>query len=507
LEALYDDIPDAVKDFGILSSNIIVQEGGTSLETNSLYKILFPISAPEEHNDLGGIDGGTAGEYYHLTFDEYNGSATSNIDADKWDGQDSTATFKAADTHLLNGKPYTAFVSTAGDTMSGTLISPVSIISSATLLGNIYMGTNDIEFGIASRILRLSNNVLELVNNTSGGGVSLHANDEMNFNAGSYNFQNASVSFGDYGILSIDWANSDDGAGSELDADKLDGQEGSYYLSDTANSIGHYHIENSTIQVADIDLSSVTLSKLTNDAGFVTGSSVAVTYIPTDTGSAVGDIMYYDGSKWVALSSGTANQFLKTGAVPSWDTPVGAGDCTKADDEVITGDWKFNNNQTTFTAIVVEGDANFSDSNSTVTVAGYMSVNGFNSRIRATRVIAQTIPNATWTKVEFNTEIYDGIGEYNTSSATFTATNTGYYAVVAAFAAGNAAWESGEIWKIGLFKNGSQVTEGYVWRSLSAGTWPAYSNLSDHIYLEAGNYIDIRVYHNRGGDTPSLAVL
>jgi hypothetical protein len=39
-----------------------------------------------------------------------------------------------------------------------------------------------------------------------------------------------------------------------------------------ADSIGRYHIINSTIQVADIDLSSVTLSRLTNDAGFILSS-------------------------------------------------------------------------------------------------------------------------------------------------------------------------------------------------------------------------------------------
>jgi hypothetical protein len=40
-------------------------------------------------------------------------------------------------------------------------------------------------------------------------------------------------------------------------------------------------------------------------------------------GAGQGDIIYYNGTKFIALSSGTVGQYLKTGTIPSWDTPAG----------------------------------------------------------------------------------------------------------------------------------------------------------------------------------------
>lgn len=46
-----------------------------------------------------------------------------------------------------------------------------------------------------------------------------------------------------------------------------------------------------------------------------------------------GDILYYDTDQWKVLAAGDAGKYLKTGgaaANPSWDTPAGVGDMTKA---------------------------------------------------------------------------------------------------------------------------------------------------------------------------------
>ena len=46
---------------------------------------------------------------------------------------------------------------------------------------------------------------------------------------------------------------------------------------------------------------------------------------------ATGDVLYYDGEEWVRLAA-DAGKYLKSGAsAPSWDTPAGSGDMTKAD--------------------------------------------------------------------------------------------------------------------------------------------------------------------------------
>jgi len=111
-----------------------------------------------------------------------------------------TSTLKSADSELLDGKNYDAFVSTEGDVVGGTLS-----MSSAT-----------VKF--------------------------LNAYDTASSTIGT---TGQTIFYGDGSSLS--------GVGAEIG-------EG---------SIGHYHIADSTIQVADIDLSSVTISQLTNDAGFL----------------------------------------------------------------------------------------------------------------------------------------------------------------------------------------------------------------------------------------------
>jgi len=159
------------------------------------------------------------------------------------------------------------------------------------------------------------------------------------------------------------------GSGSGLNADTLDSHDSTYFqVNLTTPSWKAYDSD----RWDGVDSTNTFLSATKSDstAFQLDIASVNITTALMGIGSKAGDLMYYNGTKWVALSSGTAGQYLETGTVPIWNTPAGAGDCTKADDEVITGDWHFNNNQTTFTAIVVEGDANFSDSDSTVTVAG-----------------------------------------------------------------------------------------------------------------------------------------
>jgi len=62
------DLPSMVEDFGILAAKIIIQQGTTGFTSvATAYETLFPINSPPDHNDLGGIQGGAADDYYHLT--------------------------------------------------------------------------------------------------------------------------------------------------------------------------------------------------------------------------------------------------------------------------------------------------------------------------------------------------------------------------------------------------------------------------------------------------------
>ncbi|MHA1302202.1 MAG: hypothetical protein ACTSPI_00680 [Candidatus Heimdallarchaeaceae archaeon] len=66
--ALLPDVPDFVSEFAKLAAKIILKEGGTNFTAVvSAYETLFPMSGEFNHNDLGGIQGGAADDYYHLT--------------------------------------------------------------------------------------------------------------------------------------------------------------------------------------------------------------------------------------------------------------------------------------------------------------------------------------------------------------------------------------------------------------------------------------------------------
>jgi len=124
------------------------------------------------------------------------------------------------------------------------------------------------------------------------------------------------------------------------------------------------------------------------------------------------------------------------------------------------------------------------------------------SRMRATRGTLQTIPTGTVTIVQYNTEVYDNLGEYdNTTNYRFTANEAGYYLVTAATITDIVAWSANQYWETSIYKNGAEHTPGlrdYVDASV---TRRAHSVVADIVYLSANDYIDIRILHGRGSDT------
>ena len=61
-------LPDVIRTDGILVGRIIVVQGGsTATEIDSAFDVSFGPASVRNHNDLAGLQGGTASEYYHLT--------------------------------------------------------------------------------------------------------------------------------------------------------------------------------------------------------------------------------------------------------------------------------------------------------------------------------------------------------------------------------------------------------------------------------------------------------
>ena len=125
------------------------------------------------------------------------------------------------------------------------------------------------------------------------------------------------------------------------------------------------------------------------------------------------------------------------------------------------------------------------------------------SRMRVTKNNAQTISHNTTTIIQYDDEDFDNLGEF--ASYTFTAKEAGYYFVAGGLESVAVAWGVDDIWQIRLYKNGAIYSYGSR-NSGAAETYVQKSILSDIIKLGATEYIDIRCYHNQGGDVNTSAV-
>lgn len=151
----------------------------------------------------------------------------------------------------------------------------------------------------------------------------------------------------------------------------------------------------------------------------------------------------------------------------------------------------------------------YSDANTMLRVhteTGSVGIIDFNhqSRTRAYRATTtQSIPNNTWTKIQFNAETYDEQGEFDsTTNYRFTAKEDGYYQVNARTLYTIAASNTNAYVGIGIYVNGSPYSYGNnlgVRTSTNATLLNNNApNVSDVVYLTAGQYIEIFTFQNTG---------
>ena len=132
------------------------------------------------------------------------------------------------------------------------------------------------------------------------------------------------------------------------------------------------------------------------------------------------------------------------------------------------------------------------------TFTGQVSITGA-SRMRATRATAQSVGSSAQTIVQYNTETFDNLDEYdNATNYRFTAKEAGYYSISASLLSASVAWDAGEIWQISVCKNGVLNAQGTRTQADAAITTYMQSQINDMIYLAVNDYIDIRVFHNQG---------
>jgi hypothetical protein len=99
------NLPELITSHAFLVGRIIVGVSATTGITQSAFTTVFqPSGAPVLHNDLAGIQGGVAGQYYHLDSNKYNNLALTNTNNNFSVGQSFnagvTATTVSATTYL-----------------------------------------------------------------------------------------------------------------------------------------------------------------------------------------------------------------------------------------------------------------------------------------------------------------------------------------------------------------------------------------------------------------------
>jgi hypothetical protein len=147
-----------------------------------------------------------------------------------------------------------------------------------------------------------------------------------------------------------------------------------------------------------------------------------------------------------------------------------------------------------------------SDTTLTRVSAGVVAIEGSNIATvggMATKVSvylsgAQTISNATFTKVQLDTENFDLAGDYdNSSNYRLQPSTAGYYMIAAG--AGITPMPTGKIYAVMIYKNGTRVAMSEM-HTNSAGDALAIST-SRLLYMDgSSDYAELYVYHNSGGD-------
>lgn len=105
-------LPDHVSEMGVLRGKIIIEKSDTTFtEIESVLDTNFQSSTPSNHNELSNIDGGTAGEYYHLTSAQHTIATTAaataqdgylvQADWNTFNSKQAALTFGIADTNSV----------------------------------------------------------------------------------------------------------------------------------------------------------------------------------------------------------------------------------------------------------------------------------------------------------------------------------------------------------------------------------------------------------------------
>lgn len=137
-------------------------------------------------------------------------------------------------------------------------------------------------------------------------------------------------------------------------------------------------------------------------------------------------------------------------------------------------------------------------------IGGQLSIDGM-SRVLVDKNNAQTFTDNIWEVVEYDDKTEDNLGEYDSTTWTFTASKAGFYLVCARLLTANAAWTAGDRTEMELRVNQTTVSFLVRYEFVAATTDYFFFCGSDIVEIAAGDDIDIRVIILRGANTTSFA--
>jgi hypothetical protein len=153
------NLPELITSHAVLVGRIIVQVSATTGFVESAFVRTFQPTTVQEHNDLTGIQGGSAGQYYHLDSNQYNNLALTNT----------SNTF----TSQQNFNVITATTINANTISGGTLYGDGSNL---TNVDNIYTVDGSLS---ANRIVNLNGNNLSFSSSSVSGETKIYNNGKV----------------------------------------------------------------------------------------------------------------------------------------------------------------------------------------------------------------------------------------------------------------------------------------------------------------------------------------